>query len=173
MMRSQDDGPKFTVGGSEVANYYRNGFGQTLYTLPHASWLSTNKVNHFVQTQTRNVQRFGGSCCHRLQGEVSGAWIVIQDVVFGVITLCSDVVGYQRFGCSSCLQLQGEMSGAWIVIQVVVLWVIMQRKAVEGYQRFRGPCCLHSETGNLKHHRYKILKTRPTKLANQLKVLSG
>jgi len=39
---------------------------------------------------------FRGTCCLHLQGEVSGAWIEIQVVVFWVMTPCGDVVGYQR-----------------------------------------------------------------------------
>jgi len=38
---------------------------------------------------------------------------VIQVVVFLVLTLWSDVVGYQCFGGPCCLHLQGEESGGW------------------------------------------------------------
>jgi hypothetical protein len=34
----------------------------------------------------------------------------IQVVVFCVVTLCSDVLGYQCFGAPCCLHLQGEVS---------------------------------------------------------------
>jgi hypothetical protein len=40
--------------------------------------------------------------------EVSVA-LNIQDEVFRMVTLCSNVVGYQRFGGPCCLHLQGEV----------------------------------------------------------------
>jgi hypothetical protein len=42
----------------------------------------------------------------------------IQVVVFGVVTPCSDVVGYQRFGGPCCVHLQGEVSGLQVTLQM-------------------------------------------------------
>jgi hypothetical protein len=53
-------------------------------------------------------QCFGGPCCLHLRGEVSGAWIEIQVVIFWVVTPCTDVVAYQGFGGAWCLHFQGE-----------------------------------------------------------------
>jgi hypothetical protein len=48
--------------------------------------------------------------------------MMIQVVVFWVMTPCSDVVGYQRFGGPCCLHLQGEVSEAWIENHRIVMW---------------------------------------------------
>jgi hypothetical protein len=70
---------------------------------------------------------------------VNGAWTEIQDLVFWVMTPCSDVIGYRRFGWPFCFYLQGEVSGAWTEIEVAVFWIVTPCSDVAGYHRFGGP----------------------------------
>jgi len=40
-------------------------------------------------------------------------WDTRFEVIFWLLTPCSDTAGYRRFGGPCCLHLQGETSGTW------------------------------------------------------------
>jgi len=104
-------------------------------------------------------QRFGGTCCLHLQGEVNNTSVPLKVVVFWFVTACSDVVGYHRFGGLCCLRLQGEvnMHAACSTETLVTYYITTRRHKPEHY--------------DFKEHRsiYFTLKTKSAKSSETLR----